>query len=1115
MLYLVKGRAGSGKTNKIRQIIGEHCENTESKPLLIVPEQFSFESERAMLKFLGAKKLKKIDVLSFPRMALSNIKNSVEVQSRIASNGVKTALMGEALVQLDGRLEIFKNIRQNTVALGPLVDFSKELKYCCIDSDDLNDKIDSLNDCVLKDKIKELDLINNTYDALLSQSYFDDAEALSVFNEYAIENNFFKNKTVFLDSFRTFSKQELRCIDIILSQADNVYFSICVDENAKKFTSLYYMRELEQALRGIANKNNVSVSEIFCNQSEDAFGKDILTLEKNLYSSKKIVSNTSDGSVTVVKCKNSDDECAYIAATIKKMLRSGKYRCRDIAVIERTNGVYKSNIIEALRRLDIAVFDDSRRPLVNETLFVYLSSAIDCITQGFTTESLMCYLKSGLTSLSLGEISRLEKYALVWGVGSKQWQNDFTMNPDGFGSDFTEKQAKELEEINSIRKKAVLPLLSLKKKCDDKSGKEIAEAVYNFIIDTGVREKLYDLCISLEGDGFLVESERVEGTWDVLINILDSIANLFPEKACSLKRWKEIFDILVSSGDIGEIPQGLDEVTVGSADRIRIEKIKVAFLVGVNHEEFPLVNVQGGVLTDSDRVILTNLGLDVRPAFENTIDEERFIAYCAVTAASEKLYLVYKSTDSEGNSVSPSEIVDTALSSINDCDFISTDELDSSYYIESEDSAFSVYAQNYFESNELKATLEKYFENNELYCGKKAVLDRLNNKTPVKFDNPETSKKLFGENVYISASKVESFYNCPFAYFMRYGLKAEPLREAVLDPAQSGTIVHLVMEKVLKHFPKAEFINASDDEIKLTVSSVLKEYLDEKMGGLDEKSKRFMFLFNRLIDISMAIINRLKLEFQIGEFSPCDFELRIGGEEIPAYELPLNEGNVKVTGSVDRVDMMEKDGIKYLRVIDYKTGKKEFKLSELFDGLNIQMVLYLMALEKNGKSYYGDVLPAGVLYLPSRIGVSSYLDSRSPSIENVEAQKRVSGKLSGMVLDSPVVFNGMGVDKYPDYFPVSYKKDGSAKDNYYSLSQFKTLSKIIDKKIINMGESLHQGLVGAIPCGSDGEGKMCAYCSYKSICGIEKNDEINEITKLTHLKALERLDGEGDEQGMD
>ena len=450
MLYLIKGRAGSGKTNRIRQIISECCENSLSKPLLIVPEQFSFESERAMLKFLGAKKLKQIDVLSFPRMALSNIKNSAEVQGKVATNGIKTAIMGEALLQLDGRLEIFKNFRQNCITLSPIVDFSKELKYCCIDSELLNEKLSSLNDCFLKEKIRELDLINNTFDALLSQSYFDDAEALSFFNDFAVETGFFKNRTVFLDSFRTFSKQELRCLDIILSQADNVYFSICVDESAKKFTSLYYMRECEQLLRSLANKNNLPVTEIFCKQSENAFGKDIFSLEKNLFASDKTVSEFSDGSVCVVKCKSADDECDYIASTVKKLLRSGKYRCRDIAVIERTNGAYKSKIIDALKRLDIAVFDDSRRPLVNETLFIYLSSAIDCITNSFSTENLMCYLKSGLTSLSLSEISKLEKYALVWGVNGKGWLSDFSMHPDGFGNDFDDKAKEKLNYINLI-----------------------------------------------------------------------------------------------------------------------------------------------------------------------------------------------------------------------------------------------------------------------------------------------------------------------------------------------------------------------------------------------------------------------------------------------------------------------------------------------------------------------------------------------------------------------------------------------------------------------------------------------------------------------------------------
>lgn len=1110
MLYILKGRAGSGKTEKLRNIIAQTAKSGRSKPLLLVPEQFSFETERAMLKLLGARALKKIDVFSFPRMAFSELKKDGKIQLKTADSGVKAAIMSETLMQLEGRLEIFGNIRHEISALNPLVDFCKELKYCCINSDELTQKLEATDNTILKNKISELDLIRNSYEALLSQSYFNDTEAVALFKSLASENNYFKNRTLFLDGFRNFSKQEAECLEVAFSQCDDVYITLCAEEGTKRYSALYYMKELEKRLRTIADKVDIEVKSVECSQSESAFSDDISKLEKSLYSVTEIDKSEYKGDVVAVKCTDSDDEIRFVADTIKILLKSGKYRCRDIAVIERTDGTYKSKIVDGLNRLSIPVFDDSRKPLLKETLFVSVCSALECAVKGLSTQNIMCYLKTGLTDLSLTDISRLEKYALVWDLTPKAWEKDFTMHPDGFGNSFDEKSKRELDELNTIRKKAVLPILSFKKKCKDCDGKEAAKALYDFIEDADLKKNLYKLSLVLDEQGFSVEANRQESSWNFLMNILDTIAVITENKYYPLKRWYELFMILVSSGDMGEIPQGLDEVTVGCADRIRLETAKIVFLVGVNKDEFPAVNIGKGILTDADRILLTDLGIEVHPPFENTVDEERFISYCAVTAASEKLYLTYKCTADDGSAAFKSEIINTVENIFFGFRTRSTNELPADYFIQSENEAFSVYAENYVYNNSTKATLEEFFKDKPHFFGKLNALSVLSGEKAFEFKDDSLSKRLFGENIRISASKVESFYNCPFAYFMRYGLGAEPLREATLDPAQSGTLIHLVMENILKKYPRAEFLAAPIEELKKEIFSVLKEYLEEKMGGIEEKNERFMTLFNRLVDISIAIIERLKVEFGVGSFTPCDFELRIGGEEIPPYELPLEEGSVKVTGSIDRVDIMEKDGIKYLRVIDYKTGQKEFKLSELFDGLNIQMVLYLMALEKNGKSYYGDIVPSGVLYLPSRIGLKNYLELRSPTEENIKKQKRISGKLSGMVLDSPVVFNGMGVDVYPDYFPVSYKKDGSAKDNYYSLSQFKTLSGIIDKKIISMGNALHRGEINAVPIGekSKQEGKMCKYCSYKSVCAREKGDEINELTKLTHLKALERLDGE-------
>lgn len=1113
MLHIIKGRAGSGKTAEMRRIISEMAVTGDSRPVLLVPEQFSFETERIMLKLLGPKNLKSIDVFSFPRMAFSELKKEGKANLKTADNGIKAAMMSEALLQLEGQLDIFSGIRHNSTALNPLVDFCKELKYCCIDSETLNEKLEGSTNSFLKNKLTELDLIRNSYEALLTQSYFDDTDAISAFTNLASENNYFKNKTLFLDGFRSFTKQELECLKTALAQCDDMYITICADDKIKKFSSLYYMKEFENKLRTIAAKTGTAVDVTEFKQSEGVFAPDIAILEKALFSTEKLSDCQYNGDIIVAKCSDSEDEIAFVAVTIKKLLKSGDYRCRDIAVIERTNGTYKKGVVDALKRLSVPVFDDSRQPLASETLFINVCSALLCITKGLTTQSLMSYLKTGLTDLSVSEISRLEKYALIWDLKTSDWQKDFTMHPDGFGKILDEKAQRRLEKLNELRKKAVLPLLKLKKACVEVDGKAVAKAVYDFIIASNIKENLKNLTIELDENGFPLEAKRQEYSWNALMHILDTMAVITENKFYSLKRWFELFMILVSSGDMGEIPQGLDEVTVGCADRIRLEKAKVVFLVGVNKDEFPLVNVSSGILTDADRVHLTNLGIEVRPPYEATVDEERFIAYCAVTAASEKLYMTYKCNDGEGGALFKSEIISGVENAFEDFNALVTSELPVDYFIESEESAFSVYSKNYVYNNEIKSTLKAYFENKKEYEGKLKALEILSGNMPFGFENENNAKALFGEDVNISASKIESFYNCPFAYFVRYGLGAEPLVEASLDSAIGGTIIHLVMEAILKKYTVDDFINASSDELIKDVTGILRAFLEEKMGGVEEKNERFMRLFNHLIDVLMAVIERLKVEFGIGSFSPCDFELRIGGEEVPAYELPLDEGKVRVTGSIDRVDIMEKDGVKYLRIVDYKSGKKEFKLSELFYGLNIQMVLYLMTLEKNGKARYGDIIPSGVLYLPSRIGLDKYLNERAPDKDKVQKQKRVSGKLSGMILDSPVVFNGMGVDTLPDYFPAAYAAKGGAKGNYYSLSQFHSLSYLVEEKIISMGNALHKGKIPAVPVAESGktDGKMCEYCSYRSVCARENGEAVIRMDSLTHLKALERLDGDGNE----
>ena len=442
---------------------------------------------------------------------------------------------------------------------------------------------------------------------------------------------------------------------------------------------------------------------------------------------------------------------------------------------------------------------------------------------------------------------------------------------------------------------------------------------------------------------------------------------------------------------------------------------------------------------------------------------------------------------------------------------IASVNMEESEKIESEFSAFYTLAKIFNSDNELRSTLYEYFKNKPEYFDRLASIEYAQKGRKGDFVNKDNSKLLFGENISVSASKLDKFYRCPFSFLCQYGFEIDELKKAELKPNDSGTIIHGVLEEVLKAYKGADFLDAPKEELEKFVKDYLNKYLDEKMGGIQEKSKRFMYIYNRMVNTLMMIFERLKVEFASVDFKPVDFELSIG-KKIPAYTLPLDEGEISVKGSIDRVDLMEKDGLSYIRVIDYKTGVKEFRLANLFSGINLQMVIYLMALNKNGENYYKNIVPAGVLYMPSRIGISGYLKMRNPSSEHVEAQKNASGKLSGMVLNSPVVFNGMGVDKLHNYLPVSYTKDKKLTGNCYSQKQFDLLSERVDNKIVGMGNSLHKGEFSVCPTGSTEDELPCKYCGYRSICGFEEGEPFNKLCGGKHGEALARLEGGDDNE---
>ncbi|NMP36603.1 MAG: hypothetical protein GX051_00545 [Clostridiales bacterium] len=1118
MLYFVLGRAGSGKTTYLNKLVSDFVNSAGEDITFIVPEQYSFETERSMLSLLGEKNAQRVDVLSFSRLAHTLLeRNGKEGGKAYIDDGARAVLMSLALEGAADSLEIYARHAASPVCVNELLNASTEFKQCSISPVQLSDVAATLEDGLLSRKLSELSVITQAYDALVSRSFFDERDALTHLAQLLGEEKIFEGKIVMLDGFRGFTAQETDVLEQIMRQARAVYVTLCtetLDDRSGGTGVFSHIISTANDLMLAARKNNVPVAKPamlssaakfnnFPPERKRAYKPEIAELEAALYCPEAAVYTLPAQAVTICEAQDITEECDFVARTAKKLVRETGCRFRDIAVIERTEGTYKKSIISACRKYGVPVFDDSRRPVGREVLMLLVLGAMRTVCDGFRTENILQMLKTGLFPLSAEEICELENYIITWRIDGGAWCSQWQMHPEGFGEDFTDETRQHLEYINSLRTRTVLPLLRLREALDGASGKEICGGVYTFLKDIKADEALLRLAEELSQEGFEQYALKQDKMWSLLTQLLDKLACVLGDTAVSAKRWLELFEILLSVEDTGSIPQGLDEVTVGSADRIRVSVPSAVFIVGANDGVFPLLPVSSGVFTDSERRILNESGLKVTRPCEYKVAEERFITYCALTAATDNLYVSYSLTAFPDEKLAPSEIVAQIRRILPHCRnvYAGAQPLEA---IESRESAFEAAAGIFKSATPLSDALSEYFSSDEEYSGKLRALERAADKKAFAFESSEVARRLFGDTVVLSATKTETYERCPFKYFCQYGVKAKPRRAAQLDPLNTGTLIHFVLERVVSGYSAEALTEMDKKQLEDMVSGITSEYLDEKFGGRDGKSSRFMFLYERLKSQIVTVIERVVRQLGDGDFLPADFELEIGGRDgISAYALPLKDGGeVVMRGFVDRVDTMEKNGKKYLRVVDYKSGVKEFKLSDVLGGLNMQMLIYLAAIEQNGGERYGQIIPAGVLYIPARRG--KMLNTRDADEKASEKNRRENSKMSGMVLRDEAAVLGMERSGAGEHIPAKIKS-GELTGSLYTLEEFGRIKARLNDTLISIGEELHAGEIPAVPTAQG----ACEYCDYRAVCGFEDGDEVREIISCKYDDAIKILNSGG------
>ncbi len=1110
MLHFILGRSGFGKTEYLRRRLADLARAGEEKLMFLVPDQISFETETAFLEMLGPALSQRILVLGFSRLCDYVFEETGHRFATFADDGVRHLVMNLALEQVGDQLTIFSQRAGSPDMRELMLSSVKEYKKCAISADTLLHAADTVDDETLSRKLRDTALVYEAYDAIMERSYMDPLDSLTKVARLLEDHPVFEGWTIALDAFYGFTSQEYEVLERLMAMSRDMLVALTDDGSGD---SLFFVpHRTRSRLSRMARSLGVEIAPyVHLNEPYRFTDPALRVLEANAYRLEKEPYTDPCGSVTVYRASGVYDECDYVARTIRALVEEG-YRYRDIAVVARATERYLGVLDACLEKYHIAYFMDTPKNIDAVPLVRLVNAAFEIVTRGFDRESVLSLLKTGLCSYSVERIAEFENYLYIWDVSGRGFYEPFTNPPDGYADTISESDQRRLDRIEELRADIVTKLRTFAKAVKDTDGRTIAKALMKLLYALKCDRNISALCDQLERAGEDDLSADLIRNWNVLCTILDKTVAVIGDYRIDARRFCELLHTNFAASEVSTIPHGLDEVDVSTADRSLISDKKVVFLIGVLDGEFPRTPVEAGVFTDDERVKLKEgaLQLPLSDSIEELAATERYYAYSALTAVGEKLYVSYPSATMQGEPLSPSDMLGELEASLPMLTFRSFDEIPVAEHVRSKRAAFDYLISRYRSRSPEIAALKAYFGSDEEYRDIVRSIDGMLSRRVRRISDSSLPRALFGEKMGLSASRIDVYHKCPFRYFCEYGLHVRERRRASVDALEYGTLMHYIFEHFFGSVSREEYPSMDGAAVKKKVSRILDEYIDSHFGGLEDKNARFIYLLQRMKSTAARLVEHMLAELSQSDFTPVDFELGVG-EDIPAYTVGLGDGlSLVVRGSIDRVDCCDADGERYIRVVDYKTGTKEFNISDILNGLNLQMFLYLCAIEKNGGERYGEITPAGVLYMPA---VSPTVSAKSGATdEKIRAEVLKEYAMKGVLLNDVTVIGHMEHDGKGTYIPAQIM-EGTVTATEGSLASLEELGAVfrrVDTLITKMARSLFDGDVDALPLkGEKYDG--CAFCAYQSVCMREEDDPSREAQSLKPDEVYQELLREEDD----
>ena len=846
MLSFIFGRSGSGKSCYMMQQIKKVLATSEYKVLLLVPEQFSFETERKIYRDFNGADVRRIEVASFMRLSNSIFREYGGLAGEYADASDKTIMMSMALEQIKDALMLYGN-SSNPALTKCMLEMADEFKTWGVTPERLEKVCSQLEKGAFQDKMQELSLIYTAYDGIFSRLYLDPLDDIARAGKLLEQHDYFHDKVVFADEFDGFTANENTLLRALLRQAEQVTVSLCMPGISEcAGDSLFEpVRKTYRNLVRLARQEGASVSVPTVVEPGKRFvSQEIAYLEQHILSENMKPYQADCEAVRVFAAPNEFEEVEFVLATVKRLVQEETYRYTDIVITARDLAPYQEALRNGFAHYDIPYFMDMLAPVNEKAVVRFTENLLKTAANSCQINDVLNLLKCGVLDYSAEDIARFENYIYTWEVKGSALLQEFTAHPRGYVEKLEEADREELAFVNRIRGEVVSVAAELRERSENATGREITAVLYELLERLHVRENVQSAAEGLlELDRDLLAKECIQ-VWEALMEILDSLAVALKDTRLSLKRYLELYQLVAENYQVGSIPQQLDAVTVGTSDRIRTANPRAVFVLGVNDGVFPYVPETGGLLTDSEKQVLSGLDIELSRSREEMILQERFLAYKALTGCSERLYLSYRRSDVSGKPMLRSFLIDRVKELLGKDCMIDGDHLSPLYFCRTRQTVFSRFARCFCADSPLRSTMEAYLRE----CGYAEKTDKLYQmfyRKGYRLEREETAVRLFGKDMRLSASRFEDYHQCRFLYFCKSGLGAKPRTRAELNPLETGSLIHDVLYALMSDtdHPLAEMESSS---LKRAVKAQLDAYIANKMSGEAHKSKRFLYLYNRL-----------------------------------------------------------------------------------------------------------------------------------------------------------------------------------------------------------------------------------------------------------------------------